>query len=83
MSDKNKLAILNFLSTNAVPATPTRISFNSISKTLALPKEELDNLLIQLNRERFISQYVKKGVDSFMVVLNQKGIDAVEDESFI
>lgn len=40
-------------------------------------------LLTELNRERFISQYAKKGVDGFTVVLNQKGLDAIQDESFI
>jgi len=83
MSDQNKLAILNFLSSNVTPGAPTRLSFNSIVKTLNLSKETLDNLMIQLNRDRFISQYTKKGVDGFTVVLNQKGMDAVQDESFI
>ena len=54
-----------------------------MGKTLNLSKEILDNLLVQLNRDRFITQYAKKGVDGFTVVLNQKGIDAVQDESFI
>jgi hypothetical protein len=83
MSDQNKLAILNFLSSNVTPGTPTRLSFNSLVKTLNVSKEILDNLLIQLNRDRFISQYAKKGVDGFTVVLNQKGLDAIQDESFI
>ncbi len=83
MSDQNKLAILTFLNSNVTPGVPTRLSFNSIVKTLNLSKETLDNLLIQLNRDRFIAQYAKKGVDGFTVVLNQKGIDAVQDESFI
>ena len=30
-----------------------------------------------------VSQYVKKGVDGFTIVLNQKGLDAVQDGSFI
>ena len=83
MSDQNKLAILNFLDANVTPGVPTRLSFNSMGKTLNLSKEILDTLLVQLNRDRFITQYAKKGVDGFTVVLNQKGIDAVQDESFI
>ena len=83
MSDQNKLAILNFLNANVTPGVPTRLSFNSMGKTLNLSKEILDTLLVQLNRDRFITQYAKKGVDGFTVVLNQKGIDAVQDESFI
>ena len=83
MSDQNKLAILNYLSSNVTPGVPTRLSFNSITKTLNLSKETLDNLMIQLNRDRFIAQYAKKGVDGFTVILNQKGMDAVQDESFI
>lgn len=83
MSDQNKLAILTSISSNATAGTPARLSFNSLSKTLNLSKQELDTLLIELNRERFISQYAKKGVDGFTVVINQKGLDAVQDESFI
>ena len=83
MSDQNKIAILNFLNANVTPGVPTRLSFNSMGKTLNLSKEILDTLLVQLNRDRFITQYAKKGVDGFTVVLNQKGIDAVQDESFI
>jgi hypothetical protein len=83
MSDQNKLAILIFISNNSTPGTPTRLSFNALGKALSESKEYLDTLLVQLNKDRFISQYVKKGVDSFTVVLNQKGLDAIQDESFI
>jgi len=83
MSEQNKLAILRAISDNAAPAVPARLSFHSLGKTLHLSKSELEILLAELNRERFISQYAKKGVDGFTVVLNQKGLDAIEDESFI
>jgi len=83
MSDQHKLAVLRSLSTDASLGSPVRLSFNSLGKTHGLSKQELDTILTALNKERFISQYVKKGVDSFTVVLNQKGLDAVEDESFI
>jgi DNA-binding IclR family transcriptional regulator len=83
MSDQHKLAILVFISGDATPGTPARFSFNALSKHLDLSKEELDGFLTELNKARFISQYAKKGVDSFTVVLNQKGLDAVQDESFI
>ena len=83
MSDLNKLEILRVISGNSIPGKPARFSFNSLSKTMNLSKNELDTLLIELERNRFITQYVKKGVDGFTVVLNQKGLDAVQDESFI
>lgn len=83
MSDQSKIAILTFMSGDATPGTPTRYSFNALGKHLSLSKDELDGFLTELNKERFISQYSKKGVDSFTAVLNQKGLDAVEDESFI
>ncbi len=83
MADQHKIAVLRSISTDAALGTPTRLSFNSLGKTHNLSKQELDTILTELNKERFISQYVKKGVDSFTVVLNQKGLDAVEDESFI
>ncbi len=83
MSDQNKLGILTYIKSNAPPGIPSRISFTSIGKIVKLSKQELDTFLIELNKQRFISQYAKKGVDSFTVVINQKGLDAVEDESFI
>jgi DNA-binding IclR family transcriptional regulator len=83
MSDQNKLTILRAISSNTTAGTPARLSFHSLSKTTGLSKQELDTLLTELNKERFISQYAKKGVDAFTVVINQKGLDAVEDESFI
>ena len=83
MSDQNKLAILNAISAQATVGTPSRLSFNSLGKTVNLSKPELDALLTELNKDRFITQYSKKGVDSFTLTLNQKGLDAVQDESFI
>ena len=83
MSDLKKLEILRVISGNSTPGKPARFSFNSLTKTMNLSKEELDALLIDLARNRFITQYVKKGVDGFTVVLNQKGLDAIQDESFI
>ena len=83
MSDQNKLAILTAISNDLTPGKPARFSFNSLTKTLNLSKEDLDTLLVELNKNRFIAQYAKKGVDSFTIVLNQKGLDAVQDGSFI
>jgi hypothetical protein len=83
MSNQLKLAILNSISMGATPGIPVRLSFNSLGKSLNVVKQELDTLLLELNKQRFISQYAKKGVDSFTVVINQKGLDAVQDESFI
>ena len=83
MSDQNKLAILTAISGDATVGKTERLSFNSLGKTLSLTKQDLDELLTELNKERFISQYAKKGVDSFTLALNQKGLDAVQDGSFI
>ena len=83
MSDQKKLEILRVISQNSTPGTPARFSFSSLTKTMNLSKGELDTFLIELGKSRFITQYAKKGVDGFTVVLNQKGLDAVQDESFI
>ena len=83
MSDQHKLAILISISRNAIPGIAARLSFNSLSKALNLSKQELDVFLFDLNKRRFISQYSKKGVDGFTVVINQTGLDAVQDETII
>jgi DNA-binding Lrp family transcriptional regulator len=83
MSDQNKLAILRALSSNATLGKPARFTFNSLTKSLNLSKEDLDTLLVELERNRFITHYNQKGVDGFTVILNQKALDAAQDESFI
>lgn len=83
MSDQYKLAILRAISGSVMPGKPGRFSFNTLSKSLNLSKDELDSLLIDLDKNRFITHYAQKGVDSFTVVINQKGLDAVQDDSFI
>ena len=82
MSDENKLAILSAISSDSTPGLPARYSFNSLTKTLNLSKQDIDTILVELNKNRYITQYAKKGVDGFTVVLNQKGLDAVMDGSF-
>ena len=77
------MEILKAISSGATAGKPERLSFNSLGKTVSLAKQVMDELLTELNKERYISQYAKKGVDSFTLVVNQKGFDAVEDGSFI
>jgi hypothetical protein len=81
MSDQNKLAILRTISSGVMVGKPGRFSFNSLGKNLNLSKQDMDELLLELNKQRFISHYAKKGVDSFTLVLNQKGLDAVQDST--
>jgi RIO-like serine/threonine protein kinase len=83
MLDQNKLAILRVISTSTTSAKPERFSFNSLTKSLNLSKDELDILLLDLYKSRLITQYVKKGVDGFTVAISQNGLDAVQDESSI
>jgi CTP-dependent riboflavin kinase len=83
MSDQNKMEILKAISADASVGKPERLSFNALGKSLGLTKQVLDELLTELNKERYVSQYAKKGVDGFTVSINQKGIDAVEDGTFI
>jgi hypothetical protein len=81
MPDPDKLAILTFINSQASIGVPARLSFNALGKTVSLPKQSLDLLLTELNKERFITQYAKKGVDGFTVQITQKGLDAVTDGS--
>jgi len=83
MSDQSKIEILRTISQDAAPGKPERFSFNTFSKNLGITKDKLDLFLTELHKDRFIAQYAKKGVDSFTVEIKQKGLDAVQDESFI
>ncbi|MEP7258743.1 MAG: hypothetical protein ABI687_10145 [Flavitalea sp.] len=83
MSDAYKMAILRAIGSDATTGAPIRLKFDSLIRTLNLSKADLEGFLAELNKERFISQYAKKGVDGFTFILNQKGLDAAQDESFI
>ena len=83
MPDQNKITLLRLISADVTPGNPTRLSFNTLAKQSDLSKSEMETVLTQLNKERFISQYAKKGVDSFTFMLTDKGVDAIQDESFI
>lgn len=83
MSDEIKLAILRTISEDATPGQIQRFSFTTIGKNLQVNKQQLDGFLTELTKDKFLAQYSKKGVDSFTVEIKQKGLDAVEDESFI
>ncbi len=83
MADLDKLVVLRAIATGESIGNPVRVNFSSIEKTVDFSKEQLDGLLKDLNKERFIGQYAKKGADGFTFVLNQKGLDAIQDESFI
>ena len=83
MSDQHKLEILRSISQDADPGKLERFSFNTFSKNIGITKDKLDGFLTELNKDRFIAQYAKKGVDSFTVEIKQKGVDAVLDEGFI
>jgi DNA-binding IclR family transcriptional regulator len=77
------MEILRLIGEDPTPGKIQRFSFNTISKNLQLPKDQLETLLTELNKDRFVAQYAKKGVDSFTVEIKQKGLDAIQDESFI
>ena len=83
MSGLHKLQILRAFSDNAEVGKPATFSFNVLAKTTDLSKEQLDILLIELERDRFITEYLVEGTDRFKIILHQKGLDAVQDESFI
>ena len=83
MSDQSKLEILKAISDDAMPGKAERFSFNSLGKNLGMRKDQIDLLLTELNKEKYIAQYAKKGVDSFIIEIKQKGLDAIEDGNFI
>ena len=43
----------------------------------------MDLFLTELNKGKYVTQYAKKGVDSFTLMVTQKGLDAVEDGNFL
>jgi hypothetical protein len=83
MQIDHKFELLRLLCAEAQMGKAVRFSFSSVSRSLGLTKDKIELFLVELNKERFIAQYSKKGVDGFMAEIKQQGLDAVEDESFI
>lgn len=82
MSDQSKIEILKAISEDALRGKAERFSFTTLGKNLGLRKDQIDSFLTELNKEKYVAQYSKKGVDSFMVEIKQKGLDAIEDGNF-
>ena len=83
MSEQSKWEILKAISDDAIPGKVERFSFNTLGKNLGLSKGQVDTLLTELNKEKYVAQYAKKGVDSFIVEIKQKGLDAIEDGNLV
>ena len=83
MSDQQKISLLTSLSADSTPGIASRFSFNSLEKALHLSKTQMDLFLTELNKVKYVTQYAKKGVDSFTLMVTQKGLDAVEDGNFL
>jgi septum formation topological specificity factor MinE len=58
MSDQHKLEILRVISKNAEIDKPAIFNFNALAQTTDISREQLDILLIELERDRFITEYV-------------------------
>ena len=51
--------------------------FNLLAKNTDLPKDKLDSILIELDAQRYISEFVMPKSDVFIIKLSQKGYDAM------
>lgn len=83
MSEQHKLEILRAISKDAEVGKSTVISFNALARATNLTKDQLDKLLGELERDRFITEFIVESSDSYRIILHHKGLDALQDESFI
>ena len=79
MPDKNKLAVLQELCKYAAVDNSMQTSFSLLSNNLKLSKNQLDTVLIELENERYLTQFVIENNDSFMVKLHQKAFDILQE----
>lgn len=77
--EKIKLSILKLISESVMVGDIAIISFTSLLTELGISKEELDQALILLDKNGFISEFPTPNHDRFRVRLTQKGLDAVQD----
>jgi len=70
----NKAKALKFIFDKIPVNTSINISFKRFSQDTGIPEEELDNLLIELNNEGYITQFPLEGHDNFKINLNEKSM---------
>jgi CTP-dependent riboflavin kinase len=75
----NRKVVLKEISKAAKLEQRVSFSFNRLSKNLELTKDDLDFILNSLERDHYITQYVIGEDDDFIIVLHQKGLDALLD----
>jgi hypothetical protein len=71
----SKIAVLKAIASQAVVNIPTNFSFLALAKVSNLSREQLDQVLIELERERYITEFVLGGNDNFKITLHERGFD--------
>lgn len=71
----SKIAVLKAIASQSVVNIPANFSFLALAKASNLSREQLDQVLIELERERYITEFVLGGNDNFKVTLRQSGFD--------
>jgi DNA-binding Lrp family transcriptional regulator len=69
-----KGVVLKFITDKAPVNTSVDISFSRFSEETGISKEELDDLLKELENDRYISQFVLENDDVFKVNVNEKAL---------
>ncbi len=81
MSKDHKLEILKAISQHARVDEPTIFSFDWLSKETNLSREQLDSLMTELKKERSIAEFILEGNDNYSVILHQKGLDLLQENT--
>ncbi len=71
-----KMEVLKTISENLPIDTNTQVSFSQMLNFHSLKAEELDDILNELEAERYIDQLVVKGHDLFTLRITSKGANA-------
>ncbi len=69
-----KGVVLKFIMDKIPTNTSINISFARFSTETGIAKEELDKLLIELDKEQYITQFVLEKQDMFKINLNEKAL---------
>lgn len=70
--NKNQQLLLNEIIAGTQPEQIIVKSFNELSQKTNMTKSEVDDLLEEFEKERYITQFVVEGIDAFKVRIHAK-----------
>jgi hypothetical protein len=79
MTEQPKTKLLRIICGQMEVGKTTVFSFSQLAEQINLDKDQVDGLLDELEKERFITQFVIQGSDNFKLIAHEKAYTALGD----